>query len=304
MPKKNAAYSTNDWLVQKLKTFRESYQVPHLLLHGPAGSGKSYIVNQHLRGMYGDDLGYARNNQYFMTLNCFFSKGIKHIRDRIKCFAEIQLSFRQQQLQQPRTIVLYNADQLTGDAQSALRRCIEIYSNKVRFLFIVEDLSMLMRPLLSRFSTFFVSYGAEGNLYEYHNRIRFPTWERRRVKRHQHLKEQFETIVNKRKNMDGRCDGNNGTTGKELYDDVHKLYEEGYCAIDLMKIIRESENPSTLHRYQLLEKIILPFVNHEEWSMWIILMFYCQPRDDGRGGIDQLLTSMYNTIPHTTSSLP
>ena len=50
-----------------------------------------------------------------------------------------------------KSIVLFNADKLTIDAQSALRRCIEQFSHTTRFFIVVEEQSKLLKPIVSRF---------------------------------------------------------------------------------------------------------------------------------------------------------
>ena len=54
-----------------------------------------------------------------------------------------------------KSIILLNADKLTIDAQSALRRCIELYNHNTRFFIIVEDKNKILKPILSRFSEFY-----------------------------------------------------------------------------------------------------------------------------------------------------
>ena len=55
-----------------------------------------------------------------------------------------------------KSIVLMNADELTIDAQSALRRCIELFSHNTRFFIIVENKYKLLNPILSRFCEIYV----------------------------------------------------------------------------------------------------------------------------------------------------
>ena len=55
-----------------------------------------------------------------------------------------------------KTVILRNADKLTQDAQSALRRCIEIYSKSTRFIIIVENKDNILNPILSRFCSMFI----------------------------------------------------------------------------------------------------------------------------------------------------
>jgi len=67
-----------------------------------------------------------------MSVNCSHGKGIKFIREDLKFFAKTNLQSTTGV--KFKTIVLYNADSLTNDAQSALRRCIELFSFNTRFL--------------------------------------------------------------------------------------------------------------------------------------------------------------------------
>jgi DNA polymerase III delta prime subunit len=55
-----------------------------------------------------------------------------------------------------KSIVLLNADKLTIDAQSALRRCIELFCHSTRFFIVVEDKNKLLKPILSRFCEIYV----------------------------------------------------------------------------------------------------------------------------------------------------
>jgi len=68
-------------------------------------------------------------------------------------------------------IVLQNADRLTIDAQSALRRSIEIYSHNTRFFIIVENIQKIMNPILSRFCEIYIPdrMDTEGNVIPLHH---------------------------------------------------------------------------------------------------------------------------------------
>ena len=84
-----------------------------------------------------------------MYVNCAHSKGIRFIRDELKFFAKTNI--QNQNGLFFKSIVLFNAGNLTTDAQSALRRCIEQFSHTTRFFIIVEDTNLLLKPILSRF---------------------------------------------------------------------------------------------------------------------------------------------------------
>ena len=91
---------------------------------------------------------------YVMEVNCAHGKGIKFIRDELKFFAKTNINLKDGEIF--KTIVLLNADKLTIDAQSALRRCIELFSHSTRFFIIVEDKYKLLKPILSRFCEIYV----------------------------------------------------------------------------------------------------------------------------------------------------
>jgi DNA polymerase III delta prime subunit len=81
-----------------------------------------------------------------MYINCAYGKGIKFIRDELKHFAKTNI------YSQFKSIVLFNAEKLTMDAQSALRRCIEQFNFSTRFFIVTDDKYSLLKPILSRFS--------------------------------------------------------------------------------------------------------------------------------------------------------
>lgn len=137
---------------QKLKYFYDTNKIPHLLFHGSSGSGKRTIVHKFLSKIYKGDHKIMKSN--IMHVNCAHGKGIKFIRDELKFFAKSNVQSNTGALF--KTIVLLNADNLTIDAQSALRRCIELFSSNTRFFIIVENKNKLLNPILSRFCEIYV----------------------------------------------------------------------------------------------------------------------------------------------------
>jgi hypothetical protein len=89
-----------------------------------------------------------------MMVNCAHGKGIKFIREELKFFAKTNIQSNNGVMF--KTIVLLNADYLTIDAQSALRRCIELFSYNTRFFIIVENKQKLLNPILSRFCEIYI----------------------------------------------------------------------------------------------------------------------------------------------------
>lgn len=126
--------------------------IPHMIFHGSSGSGKRTLVNWFLRKIYDDNK--VIMNKYILYADCAHGKGIKFIREQVKFFAKTNLSLSDKT---PfKTIVLTNADKLTTDAQSALRRIIEIFSHSTRFFVVVEEKFRMLLPILSRLSDVYV----------------------------------------------------------------------------------------------------------------------------------------------------
>ena len=139
-------------VVEKLDNFIASKRIPNIIFHGSSGSGKRTIVGDFIYRIYhGDRL---RVKTYVMFVNCAHGKGIKFIREELKHFSKTNVQCNDNNLF--KSIVLYNADELTIDAQSALRRCIELFSNNTRFFIVVENKYKLLKPILSRFCEIYV----------------------------------------------------------------------------------------------------------------------------------------------------
>lgn len=139
-------------LLEKLTWFHTINKIPNILFYGPNGSGKQSLVISFINAIYSNNKQMIRD--YMLYVNCAHGKGIKFIREEIKFFAKTNImnfSSSQQQNALFKCIVLVNADKLTTDAQSALRRCIEIYSKNTRFFMITTNLNNIMLPIVSRF---------------------------------------------------------------------------------------------------------------------------------------------------------
>ena len=137
---------------EKLNKFIKANRVPHIIFHGPSGCGKRTLVNDFIRQIYGGDMD--KISDMTMFINCAHGKGIKFVREELNIFAKMNINHHQGQF---KSIILSNADELTIDAQSALRRCIELYSHHTRFFVIIETQSKLLRPILSRFCEIYVT---------------------------------------------------------------------------------------------------------------------------------------------------
>ena len=137
---------------EKLNFFLQSGKIPNIIFHGASGSGKRTIVNKFISNIYQNNKKLIKN--YVMYVNCAHGKGIKFVRDDLKFFAKTHVNV--EGAGNFKTIVLSNADELTIDAQSALRRCIELFSHTTRFFIIVQDKYKLLKPILSRLCEIFI----------------------------------------------------------------------------------------------------------------------------------------------------
>jgi DNA polymerase III delta prime subunit len=214
---------------EKLDYFYTIHKIPNIIFHGPSGSGKKTIMNDFINKIYGNDKEVIKS--YVMYVNCAHGKGIKFIREDLKFFAKTHINSNGGDVF--KSIILLNADKLTVDAQSALRRCIELFSHNTRFFIIIEDKYKLLKPILSRFCEIYVPEpivnGKTINLHKYIVRNIFDNTEI--VKTHN---EWIKKELNKQKS-----EKMNGTKLVELSE---KLYEKGYSCLDIINYIETSKS--------------------------------------------------------------
>lgn len=250
---------------QKLQYFREIHKIPNIMFHGPTGSGKRTIVHEFIQSIY--DYDREKIKAFVMYVNCSHGKGIKFIREELKFFAKTHINSNGGN--NFKSIILLNADKLTMDAQSALRRCIELFSHNTRFFIVAEDKYNLMKPILSRFCEIYVHEplvnGVPTNLYKHQLRETF------------NLNDAKQQRLDALKKEIGKLVGVS-VSAEQLMVVCTKLYEKAYSALDLLALL---ENPRFLDnilspekRYELLvcfnrvkqefrnEKLLLLFILH------------------------------------------
>ena len=122
-------------------------EIPHLLFAGPAGVGKTTTALCVAKGLLGEE--WQRDT---LELNASDERGIKMVRERVKEFAAVmKLTTGNKEDNRPfRIIILDEADEMTSEAQTALRRIIEDSSRTTRFIIICNYLSQIIEPIQSR----------------------------------------------------------------------------------------------------------------------------------------------------------
>ena len=117
-------------IMKKLTYFHEMHKIPNIIFHGQSGCGKRTIVNKFINIIYDHDK--ERIKSFVMYVNCAHGKGIKFIRDELKFFAKTHIHSNGGNIF--KSIILLNADKLTIDAQSALRRSLNYLVIRQDFL--------------------------------------------------------------------------------------------------------------------------------------------------------------------------
>jgi replication factor C small subunit len=143
-------------IVSRFKNFVNEKNMPHLLLVGPAGVGKTTSILALARDLYGPSY-----RSFILELNASDERGIGVIRDKVKNFARTAaiaspVSFK--------ILIMDEADHLTGDAQHALRRTMEIYTRTCRFCLLGNYSENIIDPIQSRCSVFRFSPLEESDL--------------------------------------------------------------------------------------------------------------------------------------------
>lgn len=144
-PKKMNEIISHDQNIETIKKLLLNYSLPHLLFYGCPGTGKTSTILALAKEIYGDNI-----RLMVLKLDASDDRGINSVREDIKGFAEKTNMFQKG----VKLIILDEADSMTFDAQSALRRIIEKYSETVRFCLICNYDNKIIPAIRSRCANF------------------------------------------------------------------------------------------------------------------------------------------------------
>jgi len=235
-------------IIEKLQYFVEKNQIPNIILYGSSSSGKKYILKYFLKLIYKNNNNNIQNN--ILSINCCHGKGnIKFIREELKLFSNsIIINNNSNNI---KSVILLNADSLTIDAQSSLRRLIEINNKTTRFFIVINNYERLLKPIISRFCSIYFNLPTINGKYTTFNNIIYKDFV---IINNLSLKR----ILNKYQNS---IEYNN----TNLINLSELLYNKGYNSLDIIKYI-ETIKDDNIDKYKLMnifEYLVKDFRNEK-----------------------------------------
>ena len=147
-PKKLDEVMYQEEVKTMLKETSSSGNLPHLLFYGPPGTGKTSTILAVAKELYGPN----NFKERVLELNASDERGIGIVRGKISMTAKTSIGGGDPNYPSPpfRIIILDEADAMTTEAQSALRKTIEDHSKITRFCFICNYIDQIIDPIMSR----------------------------------------------------------------------------------------------------------------------------------------------------------
>ena len=137
-PSKLADYVGNEHLKSKVEGYLETGEIPHLLLYGKAGTGKTTLAKLIVKSIECD----------YMIINASDENNVETVRNKVKNFAS-SMGFKPFKI-----IILDEFDYMTANAQAILRNLMETFSRHCRFILTCNYVEKVIEPIQSRCQTF------------------------------------------------------------------------------------------------------------------------------------------------------
>ena len=249
-------------MLQKLRDLYDNNSLPNLLLYGNNLVGKKTLLEELLMYIYKCNENIENNT---LILNCSLGKGnIKFIRENLRFFAN---TITHKNITNFKSIILLNADSLTLDAQSALRRSIEIY-NHTKFFIVTANKSKIIKPILSRFSEIYCNEKNMNIIYKSlkKNNINYNTTNK--------FNNKLQLII---KNLDVKLQdiSNNYIKNVLLLEYSSSIYNKGISANNLLDYFTSKSNFKTdYNKFLFFFNIYKRELRVEEYLIYIVLYFY------------------------------
>ena len=247
-------------LERKLESYHTNRNVPNILLFGPPGCGKKTLLNNFLAKVYANE----NSQSLCLYVNCAHcsSKGIKFIREDLKMFAKFRTNSPGNVF---KSIILINGDELTIDAQSALRRCIELFSFSTRFFILAENKRKLMTPILSRFCEIYVPLpvidGVKTNLHKYIISKKFGCAD-------DFVSGKLDAIIARVKWNNNDDDNRHPKIVKSISNEI---YENGYAASDIIQSLERNYSAFKTNELTIFLENIMKKCYDEELLIFMLL---------------------------------
>jgi DNA polymerase III delta prime subunit len=251
-------------MLQKLRDLYDNDSLPNLLLYGNNLVGKKTLLEELLIYIYKSNENIENNT---LILNCSLGKGnIKFIRENLRFFAN---TITHKNITNFKSIILLNADNLTLDAQSALRRSIEIY-NHTKFFIVSANKSKIIKPILSRFSEIYCN---EKNMNVIYKSLKINN-NSNNNNNNSKINNKLVSII---KNLDMKLESVNIDYIKNmlLLETSSVIYNKGISANNLLDYFTNKSNFKTdYYKFLFFFNIYKREIRVEEYLIFIVLYFY------------------------------